>query len=137
MRRNLSVESSLHLQSNIKCRLHHRSFLRSFPKLLELHIVMMCLQAPIEGPPRPSIHVLSYSTKLLVLSVCKVLMISVPAKLWEQILYDHWFWNLAFSVCLKLRTSLITSEKTRKVFSNAVLPKKGNRGTKSTFCNSA
>ena len=137
MRCNLSVESSLHLQSNIKCRLHHRSFLRSFPKLLELHIVMMCLQAPIEGPPRPSIHVLSYSTKLLVLSVCKVLMISVPAKLWEQILYDHWFWNLAFSVCLKLRTSLITSKKTRKVFSNALLPKKGNRGTKSTFCNSA
>lgn len=137
MRCNLSVESSLHLQRNIKCRLHHRSFLRSFPKLLELHIVMMCLQAPIEGPPRPSIHVLSYSTKLLVLSVCKVLMISVPAKLWEQILYDHWFWNLAFSVCLKLRTSLITSKKTRKFFSNAMLPKKGNRGTKFTFCNSA
>ena len=136
MRCNLSVESSLHLQRNIKCRLHHRSFLRSFPKLLELHIVMMCLHAPIEGPPRPSIHVLSYSAKL-VLSVCKVLMISVPGKLWEQILYDHWFWNLAFSVCLKLRTSLITSEKTRKIFSNAVLPKKGNRGTKSTFCNSA
>ena len=51
------------------------------------------MQGRIEGPSSRSIDPLLYSTKTMI-SVWKVFVISASGKLWQQILNDHWFWNL-------------------------------------------
>ena len=103
-----------------------------FPKPYSLWLILLLHQI-ISRTDKGSVKSVNWHTFVftkVVISDSKVL-ISVSGTLWQLILNDHWFWNLAFGVFLKSRANLTNL----KSFSKTVLPWKDNRGTKKSLRN--